>query len=131
MCPTVAMVTLLVRDYDEAIRYFTLVLGFTLREDADLGEGKRWVIVAPSGSDGAAILLAKAVTEDEKSRIGNQTGGRVFLFLYTSDFQKDYQQMLSNGVQFLEQPRHEAYGWVVVFKDLYGNKWDFIQRKNP
>jgi catechol 2,3-dioxygenase-like lactoylglutathione lyase family enzyme len=121
------MITLVVRDYDEAIAFFTQALGFTLLEDTPLDDGKRWVVVEPTGSFGAALLLAKAANAEQRSYIGNQTGGRVFLFLNTDDFWKDYNSMRSNRVQFIEQPRQEAYGLVAVFQDLYGNKWDLIQ----
>jgi catechol 2,3-dioxygenase-like lactoylglutathione lyase family enzyme len=125
-----AYLSLLVRDYDEAIAYYTGALGFDLLEDTDMGGGKRWVRVAPHGSGpGSGLLLAKAVNAEQSGRIGNQTGGRVFLFLHTDDFERDYERMKANGVKFLEQPRHEVYGTVVVFEDLYGNKWDFIEPK--
>nr|WP_298682449.1 VOC family protein [uncultured Dongia sp.] len=125
-------VTLLVRDYDEAIAYFTSVLGFTLVDDTDQGEGKRWVVVAPPGplAASAHVLLARAVTPEQKARIGDQAGGRVFLFLQTDDFARDHAAMLARGVRFLEEPRHEAYGSVAVFTDLYGNKWDLLQLKD-
>jgi catechol 2,3-dioxygenase-like lactoylglutathione lyase family enzyme len=125
------MITLVVRAYDEAIVFFTQALGFTLLEDTPLDDGKRWVVVEPTGSFGAALLLAKAANAEQRSYIGNQTGGRVFLFLNTDDFWKDYNSMRSNGVQFIEQPRQEAYGLVAVFQDLYGNKWDLIQSNKP
>jgi uncharacterized glyoxalase superfamily protein PhnB len=127
MSKTVASLTFLVREYDEAIKYFTEALRFTLIEDKSLDEQKRWVLVAPPGSKGATILLAKADTPEEINHIGNQTGGRVFLFLHTSDFWEDYNIMASHGVRFAERPRQEPYGQVVVFLDLYGNKWDLIQ----
>jgi len=127
MPSNIASVALLVRDYDEAIAFFTTVLGFGLIEDTDLGAGKRWVVVAPPGSIGASLLLAKAVTPEQESRIGDQTGGRVFLFLHTDNFRRDYSHMQANGVRFTEAPREEPYGIVVVFLDLYGNKWDMIQ----
>lgn len=117
---------LVVRDYDEAIAFFTQALRFTLVEDTPQGDGKRWVVVSP-GEGGAALVLAKAVTPEQESRIGDQTGGRVFLFLRTSDFWDDYRHMQAHSVQFMEQPRHEPFGTVVVFQDLYGNKWDLIQ----
>jgi catechol 2,3-dioxygenase-like lactoylglutathione lyase family enzyme len=117
---------LVVRDYDEAVRYYTEKLGFALLEDEDRGGGKRWVAVAPPGSQ-CSLLLARAVNEEQTSRVGNQTGGRVFLFLHTDDFHRDYEAMKARGVNFLETPRHETYGTVVVFSDLYGNKWDLIQ----
>ncbi|RAK67162.1 VOC family protein [Hymenobacter edaphi] len=121
--------TLLVRDYDEAIRYYVDVLGFELLEDTDRGEGKRWVRVAPASAGAPALLLAQAATDEQRAHIGNQAGGRVFLFLNTDDFQGDYARYQAAGVQFLEAPRHEDYGSVVVFADLYGNKWDLLQLK--
>ena len=127
MTNTLAAVTFLVRDYDEAIAFFTEKLGFELAEDSPLGEGKRWVVVAPPGSAGTKLLLAKAVTPEQIARIGDQAGGRVFLFLHTDDFLRDYEAMRSRGVRFLEAPRQEAYGTVAVFEDLYGNKWDLLQ----
>jgi len=123
----IGAVTLLVRDYDEAIDYFTRVLGFELIEDSPLSATKRWVLVAPPGSGGPSLLLAKATTEEQAARIGDQAGGRVFLFLHTDDFGRDYEAMLSRGVAFLEQPRKETYGTVAVFADLYGNRWDLLQ----
>jgi len=126
MTRCIASLALVVRDYDEAIAFFTEALRFSLVEDSDLGGGKRWVVVGPPGSNGASLLLAKAVTAEQESHIGNQTGGRVFLFLRTSDFWDDYNYMQSHGVRFTEQPREEAYGLVVVFLDLYGNKWDLV-----
>ena len=119
--------TLVVRDYDEAIAYYTGSLGFELREDTDMGNGKRWVVVAPPGSAGASLLLARAANPEQASRIGNQTGGRVFLFLHTDDFWRDYHRMKAHGVRFIEEPRHEPFGTVVVFEDLYGNRWDMVQ----
>ncbi len=120
---------LVVRDYDEAIEYFTQKLRFQLLEDSDLGGGKRWVRVAPAGSDGASLLLAKATKPEQVDAIGNQSGGRVFLFLHTDDFWRDYNFMKEQGVEFREEPREEVYGTVVVFEDLYGNAWDMIERK--
>jgi catechol 2,3-dioxygenase-like lactoylglutathione lyase family enzyme len=125
-----AHVTFLVRDYDEAIAFFAVALGFQLVEDTAMVDGKRWVVVAPPGSDGTSLLLARASTPEQAARVGDQTGGRVFLFLYTDDFQRDYDRMQSHGVRFAEQPRDEPYGTVVVFLDLYGNKWDLIQPKD-
>lgn len=125
-----AHVTFLVRDYDESIAFFTGALGFQLVEDTAMNDGKRWVVVAPPGSDGTSLLLARASTPEQMAHVGNQTGGRVFLFLHTDDFQRDYDRMQSHGVRFAEQPRDEAYGIVVVFLDLYGNKWDLIQPKD-
>ena len=123
-----AHVSLVVSDYDEAIDFFTDSLGFTLVEDTPLEAGKRWVIVAPSPERGASLLLARAAKPEQLSRVGNQTGGRVFLFLHTDDFDADYARMKSRGVRFIEQPRDEQYGRVVVFLDLYGNKWDLVER---
>ena len=126
-------VALVVRDYDEAIAYYTGVLGFTLVEDTPLGGAKRWVVVAPprrgaDGSESAALLLARAATPEQAARVGDQTGGRVFLFLETDDFDRDYAAMRARGVEFVEAPRREAYGSVAVFRDLYGNRWDLVQR---
>jgi catechol 2,3-dioxygenase-like lactoylglutathione lyase family enzyme len=127
----IARVAVVVRDYDEAIAYYTRSLDFDLIEDADLGNGKRWVVVAPRGSGGTAILLARAANPDQEARIGNQTGGRVFLFLHTDDFERDYALMKARGVRFIEEPRRESYGSVVVFEDLYGNRWDLVQPSFP
>jgi catechol 2,3-dioxygenase-like lactoylglutathione lyase family enzyme len=124
-----AHVAVVVRDYDEAITFYTRVLGFRLVEDTDMGEGKRWVLVAPAGSSGTNILLAQAATPEQATRIGNQTGGRVFLFLHTDDFWRDYQALQAQKVEFVRDPKEELYGTVAVFKDLYGNLWDLIQRK--
>jgi catechol 2,3-dioxygenase-like lactoylglutathione lyase family enzyme len=129
MGQAIAHVAIVVRDYDEAIAYYTNALGFDLVEDTPLGAGKRWVLVRPPGSDGTCLLLAKAASPEQESRIGNQTGGRVFLFLHTDDFWRDYNAMKTRGVQFIQEPREEAYGNVVVFVDLYGNKWDLVERK--
>jgi catechol 2,3-dioxygenase-like lactoylglutathione lyase family enzyme len=120
-----SLITLVVRDYDEAIHYYTSVLGFTLLEDTDLGNGKRWVRLKVG--DGTEILLAKAVGPEQESRIGNQTGGRVAFFLDTDDFDRDFESFTSRGVTFLEEPRREPYGSVAKFGDLYGNLWDLIQ----
>ena len=121
--------TLVVRDYDEAISFFTGALRFTVVDDRSLGHGKRWVVVAPSGSNGASLLLARAATSAQQGHVGSQTGGRVAFFLETTDFWNDYRHMQSQGVTFVEEPRDEPYGTVVVFLDLYGNKWDLLQRK--
>ncbi|MDH4261041.1 MAG: VOC family protein [Gammaproteobacteria bacterium] len=121
-----SLVTLVVRDYDAAIRFFTQVLRFALLEDTPLAGGKRWVRVAPTADSGFALLLAKAATPGQERAIGNQTGGRVFMFMHTDDFQDDYEHLKSQGVRFTEKPRQEPYGTVVVFLDLYGNKWDLI-----
>jgi catechol 2,3-dioxygenase-like lactoylglutathione lyase family enzyme len=129
MSQSIGSIALVVRDYDEAIAYYTQVLGFALIEDTDLGGGKRWVLVAPRDSTGTALLLARAATPEQASRVGNQTGGRVFLFLHTDDFLRDYSLLNARNVKFTEQPRHETYGTVVVFEDLYGNRWDLIQLK--
>jgi catechol 2,3-dioxygenase-like lactoylglutathione lyase family enzyme len=129
MSQSIAHVAIVVRDYDEAIAYYTNALGFDLVEDTPLGAGKRWVLVRPPGSDGTCLLLARAASPEQESRIGNQTGGRVFLFLHTDDFWRDYNAMKTRGVQFIQEPREEAYGRVVVFVDLYGNKWDLVERK--
>ena len=122
-------IAIIVRDYDEAIDYYTHVLGFELIEDEPRGPGKRWVRVAPRGDHGASLLLAKAANDEQISRIGNQTGGRVFLFLHTDDFHRDYEGWKAKGVRFRESPREEAFGTVAVFEDLYGNAWDLIQRR--
>jgi catechol 2,3-dioxygenase-like lactoylglutathione lyase family enzyme len=133
MTQSLGYVALVVRDYDEAIAYFTEKLGFRLVEDSGAtdrnGQDKRWVLVAPQGSPGTNLLLARASTPEEASRIGNQTGGRVFLFLHTDDFWRDYRAMTARGVKFFETPREESYGTVAVFEDLYGNKWDLLQLK--
>jgi catechol 2,3-dioxygenase-like lactoylglutathione lyase family enzyme len=125
----IVQLALLVRDYDEAIDFYTRALGFEVLEDSPRGNGKRWVRVGPAGNGGAALLLARAATPEQEIAIGNQSGGRVFLFIETDDFARDYARMQSEGVRFTEQPRQEAYGTVVVFLDLYGNKWDLIERK--
>ena len=133
MSQNLAHVSLLVRDYDEAIHFFTECLGFHLIEDSLSkdrdGCEKRWVLVAPHGSTGTNLLLAKASNKEESSRVGNQTGGRVFLFLHTDDFWRDYQAMSARGVTFVREPREEEYGIVAVFEDLYGNRWDLLQPK--
>ncbi|MGQ0429170.1 MAG: VOC family protein [Gammaproteobacteria bacterium] len=120
-----SLVALLVRDYDEAIEYFTKALRFELLEDEPREAGKRWVRVGPAGSD-FSLLLARAATPEQQHAIGNQSGGRVFLFMRTDDFRADYQHMKAAGVKFMEEPRQESYGTVVVFQDLYGNQWDLI-----
>ncbi|MBL7991801.1 MAG: VOC family protein [Candidatus Kapabacteria bacterium] len=129
MSQNIAALTLLVRNYDEAIAYYTEKLGFVLLEDTPLGAGKRWVRVAPKGSE-TALLLAQASTEEQKAHIGNQTGGRVFLFLHTDDCWRDYNAYKARGVAFREVPREEEYGTVVVFEDLYGNAWDLVQLRS-
>jgi len=125
MSLAVSRVALVVRDYDEAVTYFTNSLGFDLVEDTDLGAGKRWVVVAPRGG-GAELLLARAAKPEQAARVGDQTGGRVFLFLRTDNFWRDYDALKSRGVAFIEEPRHEKYGTVAAFRDLYGNKWDLV-----
>jgi catechol 2,3-dioxygenase-like lactoylglutathione lyase family enzyme len=133
MAQTIGYVALVVQDYDEAISFFTQKLGFHVIEDSSskdrLGRDKRWVLVAPPDSRGTCLLLARASMPEEASRIGNQTGGRVFLFLHTDDFWRDYRAMTARGVKFREAPREEPYGTVAVFEDLYGNKWDLLQPK--
>lgn len=127
MTVNIATVALVVRDYDEAIAFYTQSLGFNLIEDSPRGEGKRWVVVAPPNSTGTNLLFAKAVNPEQASRVGNQTGGRVGFFLHTDDFWRDFESMKTKGVTFLEEPRTETYGMVVVFQDLYGNRWDLMQ----
>ena len=124
-----AHIALVVADYDEAIAFYTKQLKFTLTEDTVLSETKRWVLVAPPGSNGCQLLLAKAANEEQVSRVGNQTGGRVFLFLYTDNFRRDYTSMLEKGIEFVREPITEPYGTVAMFKDLYGNLWDLIEPK--
>ncbi len=123
----IGSVTFLVKDYDEAIEYFVNKLQFDLIEDSQLNETKRWIVVSPKGSSGTSLLLAKATTEKQERSVGNQTGGRVAFFLHTDNFNRDYESMMSKGVNFLESPREEKFGRVAIFQDLYGNKWDFIQ----
>ena len=127
MAQRIATVALIVRDYDEAIDWYTSALGFELLQDTPLDDGKRWVIVAPKGGRGARLLLAKAVTADQVGRVGDQTGGRVFLFLETDDFVRAHERMTGRGVMFRETARHEPYGTVAAFADLYGNLWDLIE----
>jgi catechol 2,3-dioxygenase-like lactoylglutathione lyase family enzyme len=128
----IGSIALLVRDYDEAIAWFTTRLGFVLTEDTDLGAGKRWVMVAPPGPSGSRLLLAKAATPEQLHRVGDQAAGRVFLFLHTDDCRRDYEAYRARGVAFCEEPREEPYGTVVVFKDLCGNRWDLLQlRRSP
>jgi len=129
-----AMVSLLVRDYDEAIAWYTGILGFELVEDTILSPEKRWVVIEPRGAaadstlQGARLLLARAANPEQTARIGDQTGGRVFLFLWTDDFWRDFHSFQSRGVRFLNGPRSEPYGMVAVFEDLYGNKWDLVEK---
>jgi len=129
MSQIIAHVTYLVRDYDEALAYFVEKLHFDILEDVPKGDGKRWVIVRPRGGEGMSLLLAKAATPEQEGAVGNQSGGRVFLFLHTDNFWLDYNEMQSRGVEFMEEPRTETYGTVAVFRDLYGNKWDLLQAK--
>ena len=126
MTQHIGAIALLVREYDEAIDFYVNKLGFTLLEDTDMGSGKRWVRVAPAGAIETAILLARAVNEKQIASVGNQAGGRVWLFLHTDNFENDYAAMQLRGVKFLEMPRQEAYGMVAVFEDLYSNKWDLL-----
>ncbi|KAJ1421527.1 Glyoxalase/Bleomycin resistance protein/Dihydroxybiphenyl dioxygenase [Ochromonadaceae sp. CCMP2298] len=130
MC-SIGLVNLLVRDYDEARDFYTQKMGFKLVEEKDFGGGKRWIVVSPPGApeNSTGLLLAKASQPEEEAAVGNQSGGRVFMFLNTDDFARDYGSMKANGVEFLEEPRYEVYGDVVVLRDLYGNKFDLIQRK--
>ncbi len=127
--PHIGLCTLVVRDYDEAISFYVEKVGFDLIEDSDLGDGKRWVIVAPKGAVETRILLAQARNDQQTDAIGNQTGGRVGFFLNTDDFARDHANMTAAGVTFLEEPRYEPYGTVAVFEDLYGNKWDLLELK--
>jgi catechol 2,3-dioxygenase-like lactoylglutathione lyase family enzyme len=128
MARHLALLSLLVEDYDQALAFYVGKLGFSLVEDSDLGGGKRWVVVSP-GPGGSRFLLARAADERQAARVGDQGGGRVWLFLHTDDFAGDHARMTAAGVRFLEQPRHEAYGSVAVFEDLYGNRWDLLQPK--
>lgn len=130
MPQSIAHIALLVNDYDEAIKYYTQTLYFTLVEDKVMSATKRWVMVAPPGSTGTTILLAKASNEEQQSRVGNQTGGRVFLFLYTDDIERDYKNLLDKNVKILEALTTKPHGKVLVFADLYGNLWDLIE-PNP
>jgi len=128
MNQSIGLVALVVRDYDEALDFYVGKLGFTVIEDSYLAaQHKRWVVVAPPGSAGARLLLAKAVVDLQTSRIGDQTGGRVFLFLYTDDFRRDFQAFKARGIEFIREPMTESYGTVAVFKDPYGNLWDLLQ----
>ncbi len=128
MKQSIVHVALVVRDYDEAIEFFCRKLHFTLVEDTYQPEqDKRWVVVAPPGSDGVTLLLARASTPEQEASIGNQTGGRVFLFLNTDDFWRDYHEMVAAGIQFVREPKDEPYGTVAVFEDLYGNRWDLLE----
>ena len=130
MQQAISLVTLVVRAYDEALQFYVGTLGFTLIEDTSMpAQDKRWVVVAPPGASEARLLLARASDEEQASRIGNQTGGRVFLFLYTDDFWRDFHAYKAKGVVFVREPKEESYGTVAVFKDLYGNLWDLLQPK--
>jgi catechol 2,3-dioxygenase-like lactoylglutathione lyase family enzyme len=126
----IGLVSLVVRDYDDAVAFYVGKLGFELIENKVMGEGKRWVVVRPIGASGAGLLLALAKNDVERSRIGDQTGGRVFLFLETDNFERDFKAFNACGVVFKEPPRHEPYGSVAVFEDLYGNLWDLLERKS-
>ena len=131
MKQAIGQVALVVREYDEALDFYVGVLGFTLVEDTYIPEqDKRWVVVAPSGSSESRLLLARAIGEEQSARIGNQTGGRVFLFLHTDDFWRDFHSYKAKGIVFVREPKEESYGTVAVFKDLYGNLWDLLQRKH-
>ena len=123
----IAHIALLVKDYDEAIKFYREKLNFVVIDDTLLSETKRWVLISPTGSKECCLLLAKAANDEQLSCVGNQTGGRVFLFLHTDDFKRDYKNMLSNGIQFVREPILEKWGTVAVFKDLYGNLWDLIE----
>lgn len=123
----IAHIALVVNDYDEAIRFYVDKLNFRLVEDTVLDGSKRWVIVAPPGATECTLLLAKAASDEQSSRIGNQTGGRVFLFLFTDDFRRDYNAMVEKGIRFIRPPKQEPYGMVAVFQDLYGNLWDLLE----
>lgn len=129
MSLSIATVSLVVADYDDALAFYCGKLGFSVVADTDMGDGKRWVVVAPQGQSGAQLLLAKADGASQHAAIGNQGGGRVMFFLNTTDFDRDHAAMVERGVRFLEPPRHEPYGSVAVFEDLYGNKWDLIEPK--
>ena len=132
MNQSIGLVTLVVREYDEALDFYINTLGFTLVEDSFVPEqNKRWVVIAPPGSTGAGLVLGRAVREEQSLRIGNQTGGRVFLFLYTDDFWRDFNVYRSRGVRFVREPAEQPYGTVAVFEDLYGNLWDLVQLRAP
>ena len=128
MKQSIGLVSVVVREYDEAIQFYVDKLGFTLVVDEFIpAQQKRWVVVAPPGSDGCQVLLARASTDEQSGFVGNQTGGRVFLFLYTDDFWRDYHSYIEKGIEFVRPPKTESYGTVAVFKDLYGNLWDLLQ----
>jgi len=125
---SIGLTALLVREYDEALSFYVGVLGFNVVEDTYIpAQDKRWVVIGPGGSSGSALLLARAVNGEQASRIGNQTGGRIFLFLYTDDFWRDYAAYKAKGVVFVRDPKEEVYGTVAAFQDLYGNRWDLLQ----
>jgi len=126
-----AQIAIVVNDYDEAIDFYTNKLHFDLIEDTSLSETKRWVLVRPKGSNECCLLLAKAANEQQRSRVGDQTGGRVFLFLHTDDFERDYKNLLNHQIEIVRQPQQEEYGMVAVFKDIYGNLWDLIEPSEP
>jgi catechol 2,3-dioxygenase-like lactoylglutathione lyase family enzyme len=130
MKQTLGHIALVVRDYDEAIAFYTRILNFRVVEDTRMSADKRWVLITPPGSAGANLLLARAATPEQESRVGNQTGGRVFLFLFTDDFWRDYREMTERKVKFIREPVEESWGTVAVFEDLYGNKWDLLQTKS-
>lgn len=130
MNQNLAHIALLVNDYDEAINFYVNKLNFDLIEDTKLSEDKRWVLIKPKGQQDFSLLLAKAANKEQQSRIGNQTGGRVFLFLNTDNFERDYNNLLHQNIEIIREPKVEPYGKVLVFKDLYGNLWDLIEPKN-
>lgn len=131
MVQSIVHIALVVKDYDEAIEFYTKKLNFTLVEDIYQPEqDKRWVVVSPPGSAGTTLLLARASKPEQEPFVGNQTGGRVFLFLHTDDFWRDYHKMVSRGIEFVREPKEQPYGMVAVFKDLYGNLWDFLELKD-
>jgi len=130
MNQNLAHIALLVNDYDEAINFYVNKLNFELIEDTKLSDVKRWVLIKPKGQQDFSLLLAKAANKEQQSRIGNQTGGRVFLFLNTDDFERDYYNLLNQNIEIIREPKEETYGKVLVFKDLYGNLWDLIEPKN-
>ena len=127
MNQSIFQIAIIVRDYDEAIAFYTKKLGFVLLEDTRLSDVKRWVVVAPNGAGGCRLLLAKTANDEQRSRIGNQTGGRVFLFMHTDDLDSDFKRMIDDGINFVRTPTVEEYGNVAVFEDLYGNLWDLIE----
>lgn len=131
MSQHIARLALVVKDYDEAIEFYVHKLGFILIEDTVLSDTKRWVVVAPKGAKECALLLAKASTSEQLAQVGNQTGGRVFLFLYTNNFKRDYQNLIDQKIKIIRQPIQESYGRVAVFADLYGNLWDLIEPSQP